>query len=581
MLKQTPETSIGTSIVRKKDTQGIPPLKRKNGKGVAQSDLEKAEEFNGQFTDVFSKNEHTQVPLLDRSAPFMNDIAVSYDGVIIFLKGLNPSKALGPDELHPRVLKELATELGPVFAHLFQQSIDTGEIPKDWSLANICPLFKKRDRSLACNYRPVSLTCVPCKLLEHIVCSNIMAHLDEYKLLSDRQHAFRKGHSCETQLTTVINDWAKILDNRGQVDTFILDFEKAFDTPPHELLKSKLFSYGIGGKTLKWIDSFLCFRQQRVVVNGVKSDWAPFLLGVPQGTVLGPLLFSLYINDISSDIESEIRLFADDCVCYREIKDEEDTMKLQRDIDRLGSWARKWGMRFQPVKCNMMQLTRKRIKKIHASYTLEGTNLENVESIKYLGITITSDLRWNTHVSNVCTKANRTLGYLRRNLYSCPPEVKEAAYKGLVRPVLDYGSSVWDPPGVVLKEELESVQKRAARFVTGNYNYETGSMTGILGQLKWESLQKRMKDNRLILLYKGLKGKASVPTDDLIPKTRRCRNQHSMAFQTPIANTDVYKGSFFPQTIRDWNALPDSLISSAEDAEDCVAKFTSLVRARD
>ena len=112
-----------------------------------------------------------------------------------------------------------------------------------------------------CNYRPVSLTCVPCKLLEHIVYSNIMAHLDEYKLLSDRQHAFRKGHNCETPLTTVINDWAKILDNRGQVDTFILDFEKAFDTPPHELLKSKLFSYGIGGKTLKWIDSFLCFRQ--------------------------------------------------------------------------------------------------------------------------------------------------------------------------------------------------------------------------------------------------------------------------------------------------------------------------------
>ena len=218
----------------------------------------------------------------------------------------------------------------------------------------------------------------------------------------------------------------------------------------------KLFSYGIGGKTLKWIDSFLCFRQQRVVVNGVKSDWAPVLSGVPQGTVLGPLLFSLYINDISSDIESEIRLFADDCVCYREIKDAKDTMKLQRDIDRLGSWARKWGMRFQPVKCNMMQLTRKRIKKIHASYTLEGTNLENVESIKYLGVTITSDLRWNTHVSNVCTKANRTLGFLRRNLYSCPQEVKEAAYKGLVRQVLDYGSSVWDPPGVVLQEELKA-----------------------------------------------------------------------------------------------------------------------------
>ena len=184
---------------------------------------------------------------------------------------------------------------------------------------------------------------------------------------------------------------AKILDNRGEADTFILDFEKAFDNPLMNSLKANCL-------TMKWIDSFLCVRQQRVVVNGVKSDWASVLSGVPQGTVLGPLLFSLYINDISSDIESEIRRFADDCVCYREIKDEEDTMKLQRAIYRLGSWARKWGMRFQPVKCNMMQLTRKRIKKNHASYTLEGSVLENIESIKYLGETTTSDLRWNTYM---------------------------------------------------------------------------------------------------------------------------------------------------------------------------------------
>ena len=430
-VKATPRDFYRYINSQKKDTQGIPPLKRKNGKGVAQSDLEKAEEFNGQFTDVFSKNEHIQAPLLDRSAPFMNDMVVSKDGVIKLLKGLNPYKALGPDELQPRVLKELAAELGPVFAHLFQQSIDTGEIPKEWSLANICPLFKKRDRSLACNYRPVSLTCGPCKLPEHTVCSNIMAQLDEYKLLSDRQHAFRKGHSCETQLTSVINVGLKSWTIEDGLTHFILDFEKVFDTPSHEILKSKLFSYGIGGKTLKWIDSFLCFRQQWVVVNGVKSDWAQVLSGIPQGTVLGPLFFSLYINDISSDTESEIRLFADDSFWYREIKDEIDTMKLQKDIDRLGSWARKWVMRFQPVKCNLMQLTRKRIKKIHASYTLEGTDLENVESIKYLGVTITSDLRWNTHVSNVCTKANRTLGFLRRNLYSCPQEVKEAAYNEL------------------------------------------------------------------------------------------------------------------------------------------------------
>ena len=150
--------------------------------------------------------------------------------------------------------------------------------------------------------------------------------------------------------------------------------------------------------------------------------------GGPQGTVLGPLLFSLHINDITADIDSEIRLFADDCVCYCEIKDKEDTLKLQRDIDRLGNWASKWGMRFQPVKCNMMQLTKKHSNKIQASYTLEGAILENVDNIKYLGVTIINDLKWNTHISNICTKANRTLGFLRRTLFSCPQNVKEAAY---------------------------------------------------------------------------------------------------------------------------------------------------------
>ena len=171
-------------------------------------------------------------------------------------------------------------------------------------------------------------------------------------------------------------------------------------------------------------------------------------------------------------------------------------MKLQADIDPLGSWARKWGMRFQSVKCNIMQFTGNWIKKINASYNLEGTVLDNVENIKYLGITITNYLKWNTHVSNICTKANRTLGFLRCNLSACPQGVKESAYKGLLHPVLENGSSVWDPSGVLLQEELEKVQKRAARFVTGNYIYETGSMTGILEQLKWESLKKKKEERQ-------------------------------------------------------------------------------------
>ena len=362
------------------------------------------------------------------------------------------------------------------------------------------------------------------------------------------------------------------MDKKGQVDTFILDFEKAFDAPPHELLKSKLFSYGIGGMALEWINAFLCFRQQRVVVNGVKSDWAPVVSGVPQGTVLGPLLFSLYINDIPVGIDSQIRLFADDCVCNREIRTVEDTLKLQIDIDLLGSWARKWGMRFQPVKCNMMQLTNKRINKIEASYTLEGTVLENGDSIKYLGVTITNDLKWNTHINHICTKANRTLGFLRRNF--------KMLKKQLIK---DWCAHSWNMEvlfGIlILNASRRNWRNRVARFVTRSYTFEEGSMTGILEQLKWESLKKRRTDNRLILLYKGLKGKARIHTDDLILKTMRCRNNHS--FQLPSASIEAYKCSFFPQTVRDWNDLPDSLFSTAEISDDCLSKFASLVRSRD
>ena len=250
--------------------------------------------------------------------------------------------------------------------------------------------------------------------------------------------------------------------------------------------------------------------------------------------------------------------------------------------------GQKMGYEISASRMQYNAINRKRTNKMEVSYTLEDTVLENVDSIKYLGGTIRYDLRWNTHIRNMCTKANRYLGFLRRNLYQCPQDVKEAAYRGLVRPILEYDSCVWDPQGVVLQQEIEKVQNRAAKFVTSNYTFETGSMTGILENLKWESLKKRRRKSRLTLLYKGLKGASCIPIDDFIsppptptPPIRRSRNHHSLTFQTPATRTDIYKGSFFPQTFRDWNALPDSIITSAEGAEGGVPRFTSLVRARD
>ena len=251
---------------QKADKQGIPPLTTKDNK-VAETDQEKAEALNTQFTSVFTTTEYNEVPYKPPTV-HMRPILITNKGVKKILNGLNSSKAMGPDAVHPRILKELAHELSGILTHFFQQSIDTGTVPKDWKDANICPLFKKNDRSLPSNYRPVSLTCILCKVLEHIVSSNLMSHFDNNNILHNRQHAFRKGHSCESQLINVIHDWATSIDNRQQTDIFILDFEKAFDTVPHELLKSKLHGYGVNKSTMNWIDSFLSDRQQSVVVNG-------------------------------------------------------------------------------------------------------------------------------------------------------------------------------------------------------------------------------------------------------------------------------------------------------------------------
>ena len=404
-----------------------------------------------------------------------------------------------------------------------------------------------------------------------------MDHLEDQGILNAKQHAFRKGHSCETQLINVIDDWAASIDERKQTDIFILDFEKAFDTVPHELLKCKLQKYGVRKNILNWIDSFLSDRKQCVVVNGAKSGYEPVASGVPQGTVLGPILFLVHINDISEHVSSDIRLFADDCVCYRTINSKEDCKELQKDIDTLGNWAEEWGMRFQPVKCNMMSLSRKK-ERIEYTYTLKDTPLEFLDSIKYLGVTITNNLHWGKHIDDVCNKSYRTLGLLKRNLKGCPQDIKLQAYIGLIRPVLEYASSAWDPSQDYLQKKLENVQKRAARFVTSNYQYDPGSMTAILDELKLEPLKQRRRENRLVLFCKGVFNQAKLPKARLQKAEKQTRHMHSEHFIQIGGNTDAFKFSFIPNTVNDWNEVPQEVFTRMQSAEYPIRTFAAVVK---
>jgi hypothetical protein len=310
----------------------------------------------------------------------MTAIKIGLEGVYKILNRFQIHKVTGPDKISCRILKEMAAEVAPILHIFFQASINQGILPTDWKTANVVPIFKKGDKSKAENYRPVSLTSVVCKRLEHIICSSIMEHLDRHKFLHDAQDGFRKRRSCESQFILTIQDLAKNIDNRGQTDLILLDFHKAFDKVPYKRLLYKIKYYGIRYSTNQWIANFLEGRTQQVLVEGRKSTTAPVHSSVSHGSVLGLLLFLLYINDIPDAVSegSTIRLFADDCALNSDIKTTEDARKLQDDLEQLQKWERDRLVEFHPKKCQVTNITSKRNIISHKN-NIHGHTLEVVD----------------------------------------------------------------------------------------------------------------------------------------------------------------------------------------------------------
>ena len=455
----------------------------------------------------------------------------------------------------------MASTIAPILTIIFRVSIDTGVVPEDWRTADIAPIFKKGQKYVAANYRPVSLTCIASKLIEHIVVSNIMGHANTHSILYDYQHGFRANRSCETQLIQFVTDINNNLHKGLQTDLLVMDFSKAFDKVSHARLVKKLEYYGVRGKTNNWIENFLGNRKQSVVVEGEKSAYVPVLSGVPQGSVLGPCLFLFYINDIQDGLHSTVRLFADDTICYLAIKSPRDSTILQSDLDHLAVWEQKWKMEFHPDKCEVIHISHKR-NIIKHEYNLHGHILKAVTAAKYLGVTITSDLKWNRHIDSAATKANRVLRFLRRNLKVKSSSLKEKAYKTLVRPSMEYAATVWDPYTQNNINRLEMVQRRAARYTLNQWE-RCASVTAMLSTLAWRPLWVRRRDMRLVMLYKIANKLVEVPTNGyLLPITRASRHCHELGFQVPHSTKEFHKFSFYPRTIREWNALPTHIPGS-------------------
>ena len=551
-----------------KDSIGVAPLRNTSSGKLHSEPREKAELLNKQFQSVFSQNNPLCLKhLAERVArivapapkashyPTMPDFTIATNGIKKMLGTLKPHKAAGPDMIRPLILRDLRDTIAPILQVIFSRSMETGKLPRDWKVANVIPIFKKGSKHLPVNYRPVSLTCVCSKVMEHVIVSQVNRHLESLGILDRNQHGFRRGLSTETQLIDFIQELHTGTANGKQVDAVVMDFSKAFDKVAHNRLLYKIDKYGIQGKTAAWIKDFLSGKTQRVALEGQFSGEVPVTSGVPQGSVLGPLLFLLYINDISTNITSQIRLFADDTIIYRPVTSQADCEALQKDLHTLEKWSMDWQMDFHPAKCQTIHITRSR-NPIHTTYSLYNQALEMVNSVKYLGINISADLRWNKHVDATRGAASATLGFLRRNLRISSQPVKTRAYQSYVRPKLEYASTVWDPHTKSNISKIEMVQRQSARWVLGRF-HNRSSVTDMLSLLDWRTLEMRRADSRLMRLYKMRHGLVALDTTQYLQRpSGASASAHPHRYIRPPVANQLQANSFYPRSIAQWNALP-------------------------
>lgn len=338
---------------------------------------------------------------------------------------------------------ELRSVLCVPLTHLFNISLKSGSVPTEWKRAHITPLFKKGNKKLAENYRPVSLTPTVCKLMESIIKRKLMLHMESNNLFSVHQHGFRGGHSCVTQLLEVIELWTKALDNGENIDVIYLDFRKAFDTVPFERLIIKLQAYGICGNMLEWIRSFLEDRQQRVIVNGETSEWSDVISGVPQGSVLGPALFLIFINDLPDVVQNLVKIFADDTKLFTIVRDSKDIDSVQSDLLVLSNWSDTWQLRFNASKCKRMHIGGTNT---HNKYYMlengENIDITEITEEKDLGITFSNNMKFSKHIVSCSNKANKIIGIIRRTFSYMEKDMFLQLYKTLIRLHLEYGSVI-------------------------------------------------------------------------------------------------------------------------------------------
>ena len=534
---------------------------------VATSDGDKAEVLADFFTTVFTNEDVTSMPPFDnRGKPQESFEDITEEEVRLLLHGLNTTKSAGPDMAHPKVLQELSSVIHKPLCMIFKSSLETGIVPECWKEAVISALFKKGDKRLASNYRPVSLTSILCKILEKVIRKRIIDHMDNQNLFSNKQFGFLGGRSTSLQLLSVLDSWTEILDRGGEVNTIYMDFMKAFDKVPHARLMKKMRAYNISETLCKWVEDFLSNRKQCVRVNGSRSSWHDITSGIPQGSVLGPVLFVIFINDLPECVKSSVFLFADDTKLFREIASTDDINILQSDLDSLFKWSKDWLLRFHPDKCKFLPIHCKNRSHVECEYKMKtydggSISLQTVENEKDIGVTVDNYLSFEDHMQIQVNKANKIVGLIRRSFVHLDNRTFSLLFKALVRPLIEYASSVWSPYKKKDIEIIENVQRRATRMLPQlkDLNYEER-----LRKLKLPTLKYRRMRGDMIETFKILTGiyDKRVASDMFKISETHITRGNAMKLCKDRSNKDIRKYSFNQRVIDIWNSLPNNVILS-------------------